>query len=188
MKHILRYLKGTINLNLTFIRTSNKNNNYLNPIFNIDSYCDASWGNDSDDQESTTGYTIKLNNNIISWTSKKQRVVSLSTCEAEYIAIASCIQDLTWIKQFLSEIYNNLIIQITLYCDNQAAIQISNNDTLHDRSKHIDIKHHYIRKIIKSNLLELKWIPTNEQQADIFTKSLGHIQFKNLTNKLINKL
>jgi hypothetical protein len=109
-----------------------------------------------------------LRNNLISWFSKKRNCVFLSTTEAEYIAASSSCSQLLWMKQMLSE-YNVKQDVITLYCDNLNAINISKNPIQHSRTKHIDIRHHFIRNLVEDNVVTLEHVATENQLADIFT-------------------
>ncbi len=129
---------------------------------------------------------ILLNGNIINWNSKKQATVSLSTAEAEYMAISAVVQELKWLTYLLNEMKLKVKLPITLFCDNQAAISISENDVQHNRTKHIDIRHHYIRDEIKNKFVQLKWIQSSDQLADIMTKGLSNsVQFQKLRNQLM---
>ena len=112
-----------------------------------------------------------MGNNLISWFSKKQNCVSLSTAEAEYIAAGSSCSQLVWMKQMLTE-YNVTQDVMTLYCDNLSAINISKNPIQHSRTKHIDIRHHFIRELVEEKIIALEHITTEMQLADIFIKAL----------------
>jgi hypothetical protein len=103
---------------------------------------------------------------MINWNSKKQATVALSTAEAEYMAISATVQELKWLTQLLTEMQMKVKLPITLYCDNQAAISISENDVHHHRTKHIDIRHHYIRDEMRNKFIELKWIQSNHQEFE----------------------
>ena len=146
-------------------------------------YCDADWAGSADDRKSTSGGCFYLGNNLVSWFSKKQNCVSLSTAEAEYIAAGSSCSQLVWMKQMLKE-YNVEQDVMTLYCDNMSAINISKNPVQHSRTKHIDIRHHYIRELVDDKVITLEHVATEEQVADIFTKALDANQFEKLRGKL----
>jgi transposase InsO family protein len=183
-KRILRYLNGTKELGLIYEGNEGTLNSHS---VNIEVYTDADWAGDLDARKSTTGYVIMIDNCIVSWVSKKQSTVSLSTAEAEYMSISSALQEMKWITQFLSEInYTQSSIPI-LYCDNQAAIAISKNDVNHSRTKHIDIRHHYIREAIQNHELDIKWIESEKQLADINTKALGRNTFERLRQKIMKE-
>jgi hypothetical protein len=110
--------------------------------------------------------------------------VSLSTAESEYIAAGSSCSQLVWMKQMLEE-YNVEQDVLTLYCDNLSAINISKNPILHNRTKHIDIHHHFIRDLVEEKIVTLEHVATGEQLADIFTKVLDSKQFEKLRGKLV---
>lgn len=187
-KRILRYLKGTSRYGLKFDGGLCRSYfNDSNKQITITALCDADWGGDPDERKSRTGYIIKVNGCIVSWTSKLQKTVSTSSAEAEYMAISSTVKEIIWIQQVLQEITGNTVTMETplLYCDNQAAIAISKNDIHHDRTKHIDISHHFIRQKVKEQKLILEWISTKEQVADILTKPLGSILFQQFRDKIV---
>lgn len=159
------------------------------PTITIHAYCDADWAGDRKDRRSTTGWIVKLNKNTVSWCTKKQSSTALSSAEAEYMAIASVAQEVIWMKQFLSELFNlpsKIIINDSdIYSDNTSAITISKNDTHHERTKHIDIKYHFIREGQKNNKFQIKWLSTKLQIADVFTKGVYGSQFDLLSNVVL---
>ena len=112
-----------------------------------------------------------MGDNLISWFTKKQNCVSLSTAEAEYIAAGSSCSQMVWMKQMLTE-YNVSQNVMTLFCDNLSAINISKNPFQHSRTKHIDIRHHFIRDLVEDKVITLEHVATELQLADIFTKAL----------------
>ncbi len=160
-------------------------NNRTDKKIQLSAYCDADWAGDVDDRKSTTGYIIKINDCLVNWVSKKQSTVSLSSAEAEYMSISTTIQEMKWIRSLLNEL-NILSDDVPiLFYDNQSAIAISENDKFHNRTKHIDIRHHYIRETIKNKEVELKWIESEEQDADILTKSLAKPLFEKLRSRIM---
>ncbi|KAI3771788.1 hypothetical protein L6452_02956 [Arctium lappa] len=120
---------------------------------------------------------------LVSWSNKKQKSVSTSTAEAEYVAAGSCCAQILWMKNQLRD-YNQLYSHIPILCDNSSAIAITNNPVLHSRSKHIDIRYHFIRDHISKCDVELHFIPTDLQLADLFTKPLDEARFKFLIGEL----
>jgi hypothetical protein len=149
----------------------------------INGYSDSNWAGDLDDRRSTTGVLIKVGNSIIAWRAKKQATVALSSTEAEYMAATETLKEMIWIKSMLTELTlqnidkNNITGEI--FCDNKSTIESIKNSTDNDRSKHIDIRHHFIRDEIQKSWLKIKWIDTDHQCADILTKGLGPQKFKN---------
>lgn len=176
LKNVLRYLKNTENLGILYKKS--KQSNQI-----ISAYVDADFANDACDRKSITGYGIKIFNNFVFWKSKKQATVSLSSSEAEYIALSDCTAECIFVAQLLSELLNVNVFPVNIYEDNQSCIKMSN--TLETkRTKHIDVKHHFIRECIGENKIQLFYISTTEQIADIFTKSLSASKFKYFRNLL----
>ncbi|CAL4153012.1 unnamed protein product, partial [Meganyctiphanes norvegica] len=116
---------------------------------------------------------------LISWRSSKQRSVATSSCEAEYIALTEAVKESKFLRQLLSDMTGCEKESVLLYCDNQSAMKLAKNPVFHDRSKHIDIKYHFIREaVIDDAIVVLKYIPTAKNVADIFTKPLSKVKFK----------
>ena len=173
-KHVLRYLKGTSDKGLVF----KKSNQSLSLI----GYCDADWGS-SEDRRSITGYGFQMNENgpLISWKSRKQPTVALSTCEAEYMSLSSAIQEAKFLLQLLKDFLVESSNPVSLFCDNQGAIALAKNPVQHQRSKHIDIRYHFIRHEIKKGLINVMYVTSNDNVADMFTKALSGQRLKTLT-------
>ena len=165
-KHVLKYIKGTLHYSLKF----SKSNEPLKLI----GYCDSDWAN-SDDRRSITGYGFLMNNDggLISWKSKKQRVVALSTCEAEYMAITYAMQEANFLRNLYSDMTGCDKNFVTLYVDNQGAIALAENPIHHQRSKHIDVRFHFIRSEVEAGIVRLLYIPSEANIADLFTKPLS---------------
>jgi len=174
VKRILKYISSTSDYGMLYSHSGNSK---------LMGYCDADWAGSVDDRKSTSGGCFFLGKNLISWFSKKQNCVSLSTVEAEYIAAGSSLSQLVWMKQVLKE-YNVEKNVLTLYCDNLSAINISKNPIQHSRTKHIDIRHHFIRDLVEEKVVTLEHVDTKEQLEDIFTKALDAKQFEKLRGKL----
>ena len=154
----------------------------------IHCYADADWGGDPDTRRSTTGYIIKLDGNTIGWGTKQQHATGLSTAEAEYYALTEAAKEALWLRQFMSEILDRQIDTIPtaiLYTDNQAAQVLTSNDQFHTRMKHVDIRYHFVREAVESKTIKIEWIPTEEQQADVLTKSVSRVTFDYLTSKIM---
>lgn len=162
-KKVLRYLKGTSDIGLIFKRSL---------LGQLEGYVDANWGSCLIDRRSYTGYVFLLSNSAISWESHKQRTVALSTTEAEYMGITEAVKESIYLKNFLIELGFEELSQITLWSDNQGASLLTRNDIYHQRSKHIDIRYHFVREALKNNQLQLEYKDTNEMAADILTKGL----------------
>lgn len=162
LKRILRYVKGTVDLKLEYKRSDD---------IVIKVYADADYANDIVDRKSTTGFLIKIFGNTILWNSRKQGIVSLSTCEAEYIAASSAATETIWFNKVLNDMQIPVPKPIVIYEDNAACIMVSRNPETR-RSKHIDVRYHYLRELTWNGTIELKQVGTKEQIADILTKPL----------------
>jgi hypothetical protein len=174
VKRILRYLKGTEDLCLFYPKKC---------PFNLVGYTDADYAQCTIDRKSTSGMAQFLGPCLVSWASKKQQTVALSTAEAEYVAAASCCAQLLWLRQQLSD-YDLTFNSIPIMCDNTSAINISKNPVQHARTKHIEIRHHFLRDNVEKKLVEMKYIGTSNQIADIFTKALNREPFESLRLQL----
>nr|KAJ0216892.1 hypothetical protein LSAT_V11C300128750 [Lactuca sativa] len=162
VKHIFRYLKGTQNLALWYPRDS---------AFELYGYTDSDYAGCNLDKKSTSGGCHFLGNHLISWSIKKQTSVAISTAEAEYVAAGRCCAQLLWIQNQLLD-YGFKFSKTPIYCDNTSAIQITQNPVQHSKTKHIEIRHHFIRDNVEKGKVVLEHVKTSEQLADIFTKAL----------------
>ena len=160
-RHVLRYLSGTQNSRLIYSRSDSK--------LLITGFSDSDWGN-SMDRRSVSGFCFDLNGTLVCWKSKKQQTVALSTCEAEYMALSSAVQEALFLKQLYSDMTSSDLLPVNIYVDNQGAILLAKNPVNHQRSKHIDIRYHFIRDVILQEKVFLIYVPTEENVADIFTK------------------
>lgn len=174
LKRILRYLKSTLDYELNYVR------NITAPA--LVGYADADWGNDPD-RRSITGYLFQVYGNTVSWVTRKQPVVSLSSTEAEYISLCNATTEAIWLKRLLFDLGIETST-ITIYEDNQACISISKDPLYHKRIKHIDIKYHFIREQIQNKVIEPVYLATAEQTADILTKGLSREKFTYFRNKI----
>lgn len=163
VKRIMRYLRGTVNYKLSF--------DTKNPEQLI-GYTDADWASDIDKRRSCTGYVFKLSGGSISWKSTRQSTVALSSTEAEYMALSATIQEGIWLLQLCDELGQKLSMPINLKCDNQSAIKLAESDGYRQRSKHIDIRFHYIREKIENNMFKVEYLNTEKMVADSLTKAV----------------
>ena len=174
VKRILRYLKGTANFALKYEQSDSRA---------LIGFSDADWAGDQDDRHSTTGNVFLLSGGAVSWLSKKQATVALSTAVAEYIALSQAAQEGIWLKRLLSDLGVEAMSTVILE-DNQGAIAIAKNPVNHSRTKHIDIRYHYIRECVQNGQIELQYCPTNDMKADIFTKPLTRQKFEHLRGEI----
>ncbi|KAE8222892.1 hypothetical protein CF319_g3985 [Tilletia indica] len=166
-KHVLRYLRYTSKARLVFGGAED---------LQVRGYVDADWAADKDDRKSMSGYVFTVGGGAVSWGARKQGAVALSTAEAEYIAAGVAGREAVMLKGALTAC-GQLVGTITVHCDNQAAIQLVRNPgSHHDRSKHIDIVHHWIRDQTQQGAFDFEYIPTDLNPADAFTKSLGAVK------------
>ncbi|XP_057657359.1 uncharacterized protein LOC130894495 [Diorhabda carinulata] len=167
IKRVFRYLKATSDLLLTFKKTNS---------ICIEGYVDATWGDHQDDRRSHTGFIFKLAGGPISWETHKQRTIALSSCEAEYMAASEACKEAVYLRRLISEVLCDTPKAVKLFVDNQSAIKIAENPVFHNRTKHIDIRFHFIREVINDGKVKLEYKPSNEMIADELTKGLGRIK------------
>ncbi|EEC81933.1 hypothetical protein OsI_25798 [Oryza sativa Indica Group] len=175
VKQVLRYVAGSIGYGCHYKRKKDAS---------LVGYSDSDLAGDVDTRKSTSGVFFFLGDNLITWQSQKQKVVALSSCEAEYIAATTAACQGVWLARLLAELKGEEADAVTLRIDNQSAIMLSKNPVFHDRSKHIDTRYHYIRECIEEGRVKVEFIGTNEQLADILTKSLGRDRFMELRSQI----
>ena len=191
-ERVLRYLAGTKEVGLVF---GSRNSGAVGDSrgraaavqVDVCAYADADWANNKGDRRSVTGWVAKLNGDPVSWASKKQRTVALSTCEAELYAEAEAIKEALWMRGLAKELGLATQVGSMIYGDNQSAIALSKNGVKGERTKHVDVKYHFVTETVGRGDVQLKWIPTNEQQADIFTKALPQPAFELLRKQLMTQ-
>ncbi|GKB13579.1 hypothetical protein Tco_0847502 [Tanacetum coccineum] len=174
VKRIFRYLKGTLNLGLYYLKGSG---------FDLKSYSDSDYAGCNLDRKSTSGGCQILGEKLVCWSAKKQSSVVMSSAEAEYVAAVECCAQVLWIKSQLAN-YDVLYDNVPIFCDNTSVIAISNNIVLHFRTKHIDIRYHFIRDHILKGDIELHVVHTDLQLVEIFTKPLAEPSFTRLVAEL----
>jgi hypothetical protein len=174
VKRILRYLVYTPKFGLWYPRGS---------TFDLIGYSDADWAGCKINRKSTSGTCQFLGRSLVSWASKKQNSVALSTAEAEYIATGHCCAQLLWIRQTLRD-YGYKLTKVPLLCDNESAIRMADNPVEHSRTKHIAIRYHFLKDHKQKGDIEIAYINTKEQLADIFTKPLDEQTFTKLRHEL----
>ncbi|GKV47387.1 hypothetical protein SLEP1_g54294 [Rubroshorea leprosula] len=174
-KRIMRYLKGTFDHGLFYSSSSN---------CALVGYSDNDWGGDLDDCKSTTGYCFNFGSTACSWSSKKQSIVALSTCEAEYVAAASSACQAIWLQSLKNQVRVPIEEPMKIFVDNISAINLAKNLVHHGRSKHIDIRFHYLRDLIDKRVIELKYCKFKNQVANILTKPLKNEAFVKLKSMM----
>ena len=174
-KRILRYLKATAYLGLSYKKCADGN---------LIGYSDADWAGDIDDCHSTSGNVFSFACGAVSWLSKKQATVSLSTAEAEYVALSTATQEAIWLRRLLADVGEPPEGPTEIYEDNQGAVSMAKNPVGHARTKHIDIRYHFVREGVQDGAIALKYIATDEMIADILTKPLPKHGFQKLVTEL----
>lgn len=165
VKHVMRYLRGTIDQELCYKKSDEK--------LKLVAYCDADFASDLNDRRSTTGYCFSLSANgpLISWKSKKQSTVALSTCEAEYMALTVTTQESMYLVQLLDSMENDcMYMPVQIFEDNQGAIALSKNPVCRQRCKHVDVRYHFIRSALSDGKVTVEYCPTEDMVADVMTK------------------
>jgi len=175
VKHLLRYIAGTLTHGCVYRRGDGES---------LVGYSDSDHAGDVDSLKSTSGILFLLGNSPVSWQSVRQKVVAASLCEAEYIAAATVACQGIWLARLLGEMLNQDTAPALIFVDNKSAISLCKNPVLHDRSKHIDLRYHFIRDCVEKGTVIVEFIRTGEQKADILTKSLGRVRFQELRDKV----
>ncbi|GJW29908.1 retrovirus-related pol polyprotein from transposon TNT 1-94 [Tanacetum coccineum] len=174
VKRIFKYLRGTVNRGLWYPKDSS---------IALTAYADADHAGCQDTRRSTSGCMQLLGDRLVSWSSKRQKSAAISSTEAEYIALSGCCAQVLWMRSQLTD-YGLGFNKIPMYCDNKSAIALCCNNVQHSRSKHIDIRFHFIKEQVENGVVELYFVNTEYQLADIFTKALGRERIEFLINKL----
>jgi hypothetical protein len=190
-RRVLRYLQGTQTFGLMYEKTSDEKQSEKmsdEQLIIITAFTDSDWGGDRDGAKSTSGYCIFINGNLISWQTKKQPTVALSTAEAEYMAAVEVVKEVMWLQQLLGELHCKVKTPIEVFIDNQSAIAIAKDDVQHDRTKHINIKYHFVKEEVKNKNIELIYVRSENNVADIFTKAVEPKKFAKFSSQLMKRL
>ena len=167
VRRIFAYLQGTSEYGIRFGPVSN----------GLIGYTDADYAGDLETRRSTTGYLFLLHGGPVAWISRRQSCVSLSTTESEFVAACETTREGIWLQRLLKDLSQGPADPITIMCDNQSAIQLIKNPVFHQRTKHIDVRFHFIREHLEAGNIKVLYVPTNDQIADPFTKPLPNPRF-----------
>ena len=178
VKRVLRYIKGTLDYGLIY-KSSDTNNIIL------EGYSDSDWGGDLSTRKSTSGYVFKIGNCTISWRSKRQSIVALSSTEAEYVALSHATQEAIWLRSLLNDMGFNQLKPTTMFEDNQGAIELARNPSHHSHTKHIDIKFHHVRDSVTAGIISLQYCPTENMIADALNFGFGSPFVKCICNHVL---
>jgi len=177
IKRIVRYIAGTSEYGCKYEKKSTSGLKLLG-------YSDSDHSGDLEKRKSTSVILVFLNDNVVTWTSQKQRVLSLSSCEAEYIAATLVACQGVWLSRLISDLSGDRVQKFRLLMDNKSALELSKNPVYHERSKHIDTRYHYIKECISDGIAEVDHFSTDRQLADILMKPLGRIKYVEMCQQL----
>ena len=169
IKRVLRYVKNTLNHGLVFRHSDN---------FKLEAFSDSDWAGCVETRKSTSGNMCRLGDCTISWRSKKQPIVALSSTEAEYIALCAATQEVVWLRRLLHGVNQKQHDPTSVFEDNQGAMSLSKNPKNHARTKHIDVKYHYVRQSVENEVIDVLYLPTADMIADTLTKGLAKPKFE----------
>jgi len=168
VKRIMRYLKGTVTYGILF-----KGAALFCP------YSDADWAGCDKTRRSTSGVVCKMGTGVVTWSSRKQQSVALSTTEAEIVAASEATKEIIWIQRLKGDIYGKqLSDRPVLLCDNAGAIRLIRNPEFHRRTKHIEIRHYFVRERCEAGIMDVRHVSSEDQLADIMTKALERVAFE----------
>lgn len=172
-KRVLRYMKGTPDIGITF------GNNTENLI----GYADADWAACVDDRRSSTGFAFTMNGGAVSWESRKQQTVALSSTEAEYMALTEASKEAMHLQRLTEEMTIANSLTVLLLNDNIGSQRLAGNPVFHSRTKHIHVQHHFVREALASGEIQLNYLPTDEMPADVLTKGLSRVKHRRCLDK-----
>ncbi|KAM3197342.1 hypothetical protein ACQJBY_072793 [Aegilops geniculata] len=175
VKHLLRYIAGTLSYGCVYRYGDGES---------LTGFSDSDHAGEVDTRKSISGVLFFLGESPVSWQSQKQKVVAISSCEAEYIAAATAACQGIWLARLFGELMNQPGAPFSLFIDNKSAISLCKNPVLHDRSKHIDLRYHFIRDYVEKRWVAVEFIGTRDQKADILTKPLSRVRFQELLGKI----
>ena len=176
-KHLCRYLQGTKDYKLTYAPDPS-----CTQLFTT--YSDADHGGNPDNGKSTSGMVVKMGTGAISWASKLQSIVTLSTTEAEYIAAVQAAQEILWLRNLFIEFGYTFSTPSPLHIDNQSALSVAKNPEHHGRMKHLDLCYYWLRDVVEAGQIDVCYLPTKSMPADIMTKALGRIKVQEMCELL----
>jgi hypothetical protein len=181
-RRVMRYLSQTAHYCMKFGDSAVAPNNS-----GLIAFTDSDYGECKETRRSTSGCLVLYNGDIIHWSSRRQKIVTTSTTEAEYIALGEAVKEIQWCRNWLSEVIGEEMVgTMVIHEDNQATIQLAQfSDKISQRTKHIDIRYHFLREVIADGQIKLAWIQSKDQLADILTKPLQGGAFKHICDKII---
>ena len=175
LKRLLRYVKGTLNMGVMM---------KASPLSNLIAYTDADWAGCPDTRRSTSGYCIFFGDNLLSWSSKRQSVVSRSSAEAEYRGVANVVAEICWLRNLLLELHCPISRASLVFTDNISAVYLSGNPVQHQRTKHVEVDIHFVREKVQRGQVRVLHVPSRHNFSDIFTKGLPRVLFDDFQSSL----
>nr|XP_016440214.1 PREDICTED: uncharacterized mitochondrial protein AtMg00810-like [Nicotiana tabacum] len=173
--HVLHYVKGTLGQGLFMA---------ADPDFTLQAYCDSDWASCPTSRRSVSGYLVLFSGSLLTWKSKKQHTVALSSAEAEYRSMRRVVAELAWLTRLLHELFVVSVVPVPLHCDNQSAIYIAKIPVFHERTKHINLDCHFVHEKLHDGLISLSFVPSKLQLADMLTKPLFGVTHQFILSKL----
>ena len=179
VKHVLRYVAGTQHLCIEY----DGNKNVDEPIT---MFSDSDWAGDKGDRKSVNGYVVSVGGGAVSWCSRKQTVVAASSCEAEYIALTMASKEAMWFRRLASDVFGKRLLDTPtpLWSDNDGAMDTARTGNINRRNKHIDLAYHFVQDAVRRKIVELHYVPTTENTADILTKPLSRVLFDKFAKQM----
>lgn len=178
LKRVAKYLKGTADMKLVLA-----NHNFNGDI--LYGYSDANWADDKNDRKSQSGHVFMVNGAAVCWSSRKQTLVALSTCESEFIALSEACRAAAWMRRLLNDLKQS-VSSVTIHEDNQSCLKlIEEEERLSDRSKHIDTRFHFVKDYVKKGIVQCKYCPTENMLADVLTKPTAATKFEAFRKQLL---
>jgi hypothetical protein len=181
VQRVLRYLHTTMDLGITY---GNDKVNSSPSNLKIVAYCDADWASDRDDRRSVSAYLVAINGAVIAWRAQKQQTVAQSSVEAEYLAMGQVVKEVLWWSYLLKGLHQPFPVPFPIFSDSQGAIALVDQPSCHSRSKHIEVRHHFIRALHEQGLIDFIYMPTESMPADLLTKALPRVVHQRLLSKL----
>jgi hypothetical protein len=179
---VIKFVVGTKNKNLKCLPTKCEDG-----VFEIEAFCDSDYSGDTETRRSVTGYVIYVNGFAVGWKSKGQKNVTLSSTEAEYVAISEVCKEIAFVAQVMDFLKMEFTKPIKIHVDNVGAIYMANNKVTSQRTKHIDVRYHFVREFIEAGLVEIKFVRSENNDADLFTKNLDQVVFWRHASKLLGE-
>ena len=187
VKNLFRIIKYVIDTKEYGLMMNPQNENNKN-TWEMKAYCDSDYAGDRDGRKSVSGFIVYVQGCPISWKSRKQKAVTLSSSEAEYVAISEVCAEIMFLKQVMEFLNITVMLPITVRVDNVGAIYLANNAISGPRTKHVDIRYHFVRDYIEKGIIQIDFVKSEDNDSDIFTKNLGEELFNKHCGQYMQKV